>query len=295
MMYTLVAARRRQYDVVRSSRPSQPRVSLIVPALNEARNLAEVLPAIPAVHEVILVDGDSVDDTVAVARRLRPEVRVFRQTRRGKGNALAVGFAEVTGDVIVMFDADGSADPREIPRFVDALVSGADFAKGSRFLTGGGSADITTARRFGNACLIRNANLLFGTSYTDLCYGYNAFWSDIVDILALPDPALPPLSSGAMRWGDGFEVETMINCRIAAAGLRIVEVPSVELARIHGASNLHAVSDGCRVLCTMYAEVAKARRLTRRVDAEAAPRAPRMTPRRSTDVVASDEGSKVGR
>jgi glycosyltransferase involved in cell wall biosynthesis len=286
MLHTLSAARRRQYDVARSSRPSEPRVSLVIPALNEARNLAEVLPRLPAVHEVILVDGGSVDDTVAVAGRLRPDIRMFGQTRRGKGNALAVGFAEVTGDVTVMFDADGSADPCEIPRFVEALVSGADFAKGSRFATGGGSGDITTARRLGNAWLIRNANLLFGTCYTDLCYGFNAFWYDIVDILALPDPTLPPLASGAMRWGDGFEVETLLNCRIAAAGLRIVEVPSIELARLHGASNLHAVSDGCRVLRTLYAEFARARRLTRRAELRPAPRFAREAPGRSSDAIA---------
>ncbi|WP_306439307.1 glycosyltransferase family 2 protein [Nocardioides antri] len=273
--------------MTRRSRPSRPRISLVIPALNEARNLAEVLPRLPPVHEAILVDGGSVDDTVAVARRLRPDIRVRRQTRRGKGNALAVGFADVTGDVVVMFDADGSADPREIPLFVDALVDGADFAKGSRFLSCGGSADITPTRRLGNAGLNRTANLLFGTSYTDLCYGYNAFWTDIVDILDLPDPALPPLTNGAMRWGDGFEVETMINCRIAAAGLRIVEVPSVELARIHGTSNLNALTDGCRVLRTLYAEAARARTLTRRVEGRTAPRLPEMGHSRPTDVVAS--------
>ncbi len=287
MMHTLTAARRRLYDAARHARPSQPRVSLVIPALNEGRNLAELLPRLPAVHEAILVDGDSVDDTVAVARRLRPDIRVLRQTRRGKGNALAVGFAAVTGDVVVMLDADGSANPEEIPIFVDALVNGADFAKGSRFISGGDSVDITATRRLGNAGLNHNANLLFGTRYTDLCYGYNAFWSDIVDILALPDPALPPLSNGAMRWGDGFEVETLINCRIAAARLQIVEVPSVELARLHGTSNLNAVTDGVRVLRTLYAEYARARALTRRATAQTAPRVQQVAPGRSTNAVAS--------
>lgn len=286
-MHTLSAAKRHRYEVARSHRSAEPRVSLVVPALNEARNLAEVLPRLPDLHEVILVDGGSVDDTVGVARRLRPEIRTFEQTRRGKGNALAVGFAEVTGDITVMFDADGSADPREIPRFVHTLLAGADFAKGSRFIPGGGSADITPTRRLGNATLNSNANMLFGTSYTDLCYGYNAFWTDIVPLLALPDPALPPLRSGTMRWGDGFEVETLINCRIAAARLRIEEVPSVELARLHGDSNLRVVSDGLRVLRTLYAEYARARRLSRSVDAPMAPSRHRTAPRRSTDVVAS--------
>jgi len=120
---------------------------VVIPTLNEARNLEHVLPALPeALHEVILVDGGSSDDTLEVAQRLRPSIRITRQTRSGKGNALACGFAACSGDIIVMLDADGSADPDEITRFVDALVDGADFAKGSRFLADGGSADITHVR-----------------------------------------------------------------------------------------------------------------------------------------------------
>ena len=148
-----------------------------------------------------------------------PWVRAISQTRKGKGNAMACGFAAATGDVIVMFDADGSADPAEIPAFVSALVAGADFAKGSRFAPGGGSDDITLLRRSGNAGLNGVANALFGTSYTDLCYGYNAFWADLLPVLDLPDPATPAPADG-MLWGDGFEIETVLNCRVAAAGLQ---------------------------------------------------------------------------
>ncbi|MCW0212678.1 MAG: glycosyltransferase family 2 protein, partial [Pseudonocardia sp.] len=128
-------------------RSANPAVTVIVPTRNEARNLEVVLPAIaavrPAVHEVIVVDGNSTDDTLGTARRTLPWARCITQTRKGKGNAMACGFAAATGDVVVMFDADGSADPGEIPAFVSALISGADFAKGSRFARGGGSEDIT--------------------------------------------------------------------------------------------------------------------------------------------------------
>ncbi len=249
---------------VRAARPRQPRVSLVVPAMNEARNLEVILPQLPDLHEVILVDGGSVDDTIATAQRVLPGIRVFQQTRRGKGNALAVGFAAVTGDIVVMFDADGSADPKEISRYVDALLAGADFAKGSRSLPGGGSTDITRIRHLGNKFLNLNANRLFDADFTDLCYGYNAFWADVIPVIDLPDPALPAGPNGAMLWGDGFEVETMINCRVAAADLWITEVPSFELDRIHGVSNLNAVKDGTRVLRTMYAERRRARALARR-------------------------------
>ena len=131
-----------------------PSVSVVVPALNEARNIPHVFSRIPAdVYEVVLVDGFSVDDTVAIARQARPDVRVVAQTRQGKGNALACGFAAATGDIIAMVDADGSADPGEIPRFVAALLDGADFAKGTRFAEGGGSNDITRLRSLGNYAL----------------------------------------------------------------------------------------------------------------------------------------------
>ena len=230
---------------------TQPRVSVVIPTLNEARNLEHVFAAFPVgLHEVILVDGHSVDGTPDVARRLRPDVRVITQTRTGKGNALACGFAAATGDIIVMIDADGSTDPAEIPRFVAALTAGADFAKGSRFAPGAGSADITPLRKLGNRLLGLAVNVMYGTRYSDLCYGYNAFWARVAPVFALQAE-----SPGQQRvWGDGFEIETILNLRASAAGLAITEVPSYEYARIHGTSNLRTIRDGQRVLRTILTE-----------------------------------------
>ena len=228
---------------------ARPRVSVVVPTLNEAANLAHVLPRIPGdVFEVLIVDGHSIDDTVEVARTVLPDVRIVLQDGKGKGNALACGFAAARGDIIVMIDADGSTDPAEIPQFVAPLLGGADFAKGSRFAPGGASLDITPLRRLGNRVLNGTVNVLFGTRYTDLCYGYNAFWAR----------CLPHMHVTC----DGFEVETLINVRVARAGLRVDEVPSVEHERIHGESKLNAARDGLRVLRTIVRE-----RLGRRVDA----------------------------
>jgi glycosyltransferase involved in cell wall biosynthesis len=219
----------------------------VVPALNEAANLPHVLERIPAfVDEVVLVDGHSVDDTVTVARATCPQVRVIVQDGRGKGNALACGFAAARGDIIVMLDADGSTDPAEIPRFVAALLSGQDFAKGSRFAPGGDSADITRVRRLGNRALTGLVNRLFATAYTDLCYGYNAFWRHCL-------PHIPTDCAG-------FEVETVINIRVARAGLRVAEVASIEYRRIFGESNLRVSRDGPRVLRTILNERFLARR-----------------------------------
>ncbi|MBL8925733.1 MAG: glycosyltransferase family 2 protein, partial [Pseudonocardia sp.] len=111
----------------------------------------------------------------------------------------------------------------------------------------------TLLRRTGNAGLNRVANTLFSTSYTDLCYGYNAFWADLLPLLDLPDPTAPAPPDG-MLWGDGFEIETVLNCRVAAAGLGITEVPSVERQRIFGETNLRTFTDGTRVLRTLLSE-----------------------------------------
>jgi glycosyltransferase involved in cell wall biosynthesis len=229
--------------------PTGPRVSVVIPAMNEAENLPYAFSRLPdGLYEVILVDGHSRDETVAVAQRLRPDVRIVTQSGKGKGNAMADGFAACTGDIIVMLDADGSTDAAEIPRFVSALCNGADFVKGSRFAQGGSSADITLARGLGNHVLRTIVNVLYGTSYTDLCYGYNAFWARCLPYMRVDC--------------DGFEVETLINVRIAKAGLIVHEVPSYENVRLHGTSNLRALPDGSRVLRTIMRElpVASSRR-----------------------------------
>jgi glycosyltransferase involved in cell wall biosynthesis len=238
-----------------SGSPAVPRISVVIPSLNEERNLPYVFGRLPSdIAEVVLVDGGSVDGTVETARRLWPSITVVQQTRRGKGNALACGFAVATGDIIVMIDADGSTDPAEIPGFVEALVAGADVAKGSRFLAGGGSHDITRLRKLGNDALSGIVNILFRTRYSDLCYGYNAFWRGALPYFDLPDIDEPAPADGGMLWGDGFEVETLINIRIAGHRLRVTEVPSIESARIHGVSNLNALTDGIRVLRTILQE-----------------------------------------
>jgi glycosyltransferase involved in cell wall biosynthesis len=239
---------------------SEPRVSILIPALNEARNIPHVFSRLPDdVFEVVLVDGGSVDETVEVARSLRPHVRVVQQNGRGKGNAIACGLAACEGEIVVMLDADGSTDAAEIPRFVEALKGGADFAKGSRFMSGGGSSDITAFRRTGNRFLCALVNLLYGTRYTDLCYGFNAFWRSSLQRVHVDC--------------DGFEVETLLSVRASKLELATIEVPSYESCRIHGESNLRTVPDGWQVLKTIVRERFKRADLT--ATALAAPAKPR--------------------
>jgi hypothetical protein len=230
----------------RSTRKTK--VSVVVPAMNEEKNIGHVLSELPeGLHEVILVDGNSKDNTIEAARQAYPSIRVTTQSGRGKGDAFRTGFAAVTGNLVVMLDADGSADPAEIPRFVAALEAGADFAKGSRYMEGGGSADITKLRSLGNSVLSGTANVLHGTHFTDLCYGYNAFWARCLPFISLDVP--------------GFEVETLINLRMASSGMKITEVPSYEKERLYGASNLKTFRDGFRVLGTIFKEARRRRTL----------------------------------
>ena len=215
-------------------------VSVVIPTLNEAESLPWVLEQLPSwVDQIVLVDGLSTDGTHAVGLRLRPDATLVHQHRRGKGAALRAGFAAATGDIVVMLDADGSTDPRELDRFVAALADGADFVKGSRYIAGGGSTDITRLRSNGNRTLVRLVNMLYGSRFTDLCYGYCAFWRCHLDALAVS--------------ADGFEIETQLVLGALGAGLEIREVPSFELVRRAGVSNLNARRDGMRVLRTTLA------------------------------------------
>jgi len=218
------------------------RVSVLVPCLNEAANLVHVLPRIPAwVHEVVLIDDHCTDDTVSVARSLMPDIVVAANRRPGgKGNALLTGAETDTGDILVQVDADGSEDPEEIHAFVGALLAGADYAKGSRFIQGGGTSDMPRLRKWGNFALVGVVRALYpGTKYTDLCYGYNAYWKHVAPVLLD---------------ARGFEIETVMNIRALRAGLRVHEVPSFESERIHGEGKLLTFPDGWRVLKAIVRE-----------------------------------------
>lgn len=221
-----------------------PTVTVVIPTLNEAENLPYVLPRIPEwIDEVIVVDGHSTDDTIKVAQSVRPHVRILMVEERGKGAALRAGFEAAKGDIIVMLDADGSTNPYEIPAYVGVLLSGADYAKGTRFAQGGGTWDMPLIRRLANLAFVMLVRVFFGGSFTDLCYGYNAFWTRVLPQLNVNTP--------------GFEVETTINIHALRSSLKITEVPSFEAPRLYGIAKLQAIPDGWRVIRTILGEAVR--------------------------------------
>lgn len=235
MSSDLAAGAEIQSDFKQTERPTlaSASVSVIIPTLNEAANLAYVLNTVPRwVNDIVLVDGRSRDDTERVARVLRPDLRVVLQQRPGKGAAIRAGLEAAKGDILIIMDADGSMNGAEITAFRDALLDGADYVKGSRFAPGGGSVDITKLRRFGDRGICFLIWLLFGAHFTDGTYGFKGVWRDRLEMI--------PIDT------DGFEVELLIDIRAHRASLLTVEVPCFETHRIHGNSNLNAFKDGLR-------------------------------------------------
>ena len=220
---------------------SYPKLTVIIPTYNEEKNIESVLSGLPEmVDEVLIVDGNSSDNTVKKVKELLPEANILFQPGKGKGDALRHGFNNAQGDIIVTIDADGSMDPAEIPDFIEPLLNGYDYVKGSRFLPKGGTTDMVWYRKLANKIFVMFVNILYGGDYTDLCYGYNALHKRILDTVNYES--------------DGFEIETEMHIKAKKHNLLIAEVPSFEDKRVYGEGKLKTFSDGWRILKTILRE-----------------------------------------
>ncbi len=217
-----------------ASKFSFPKVSVVICALNEEKNLCRVLPGLPAwVDEVILVDGHSVDRTVKVAIELRPDIRTLSQPNKGKGEALKFGVAAAKNDIIVTLDADGTYPPEEMLNFVNMILNGNDLAKGTRFI-GAAPECMPRNRQFGNKILALTTNILFHSHYTDVCTGYYAFRKGLFNEIDLSS--------------DGFEIEQELFAKAAKMNYRIAEVPHSYRKREYGVSKTQDFRQGFKDL-----------------------------------------------
>ncbi|MFQ6063894.1 MAG: glycosyltransferase family 2 protein [Candidatus Bathyarchaeia archaeon] len=223
---------------------SRNNTTIIVPALNESRSISRLLDELKqnGDNHIVVIDGNSVDGTAEVAEK--SGATVILQRGSGKGAALRQAFTHsvVDGEIVVVMDADGSMDPKEVPLFISAIEEGADLVKGSRFLSWGRSEDLNLIRRIGNLFFLCLVNWLWSTKYTDLCYGFGAFRKNALKKLC------PHLKSS------DFEIETEICIKAKELGLNIVEVPSIEFKRRHGKSNLNIFRDGWKIIKTIFRE-----------------------------------------
>lgn len=220
------------------------KISIVIPTLNEAENIKEVFPNIPEfVDEIVVVDGNSIDGTREEILKFRNDVQIVVKKPSGKGAAMKNGFEKATGDLIVIMDADGSHNPGEIKALLEPILDGYDVANGSRLLPGGGSDDFTPFRRLGNKIFVTMVNSMYGSNYTDLCYGYRAFKKEALEKIQC--------------CSNGFEIETEQSILMKKAGLKVKEVPSFESRRKNGNSNLRAFRDGYRILKVIVKEYLK--------------------------------------
>ncbi len=219
------------------------RISIIIPALNEAASLPHVLPRIPRlpeITEVVLVNGASSDGTPDVAKQVLPDIEIVDQEGRGKGNAVRCGALVAAGEYFLVLDADGSHLPEEIPLYVERAKQGFDMVKGCRYVEGGGTDDETPARGILVRLVDFVANLLWGTDSRDMAYGM--FLIDRQKFLDLRIQA------------DHFDIEWEVLIKAIRKGLKIARVPAYEARRMHGKSHLTYRRDGWLIFKTVMRE-----------------------------------------
>ncbi len=219
---------------------SRPYVSIVIPTLNEQGNIRALVSGIKKImdgydYELIVVDGNSTDGTASIAKRLGA---IVLKEGIGKGYALRKGISAARGDIIISMDADLSNRPNELKLLIAGIEVGYDICTGSRFLTGGGSDDMPLIRRFGNKMFVHIVNLLYGSHYTDMCYGYRSFGRGVLKKLDLKE--------------DGFGIETEINIKAQKRRMKILEVPSFEKQRSKEQAKLRGFKDGYVILKTIF-------------------------------------------
>lgn len=213
------------------------KVTVLIPTKNEEGCIGRVLSEIPRsiVDQVVIIDGHSTDNTVKEAKSfMKTKDKLVHQRRNGYGDAFIQGMKIASGDLIVMMDADGSHNPRDISKIIRKVEQGAEYVMASRYMRGGRSDDDTLLRWFGNKFFTWMTNIVHGTSMTDSLYLFTAIRRDTLKNLKLES--------------NSFEFCTEIVVKAHKAGLKFAEVPTVERARYAGNSKVNSFLHGIKIL-----------------------------------------------
>lgn len=203
------------------------KTTICIVAKNEAEGIVTVIRSVKKyADEVIVVDGRSTDGTYARAKG--ENVTVVQDHGAGRGDGVRVGLTKATGEIVVLFDADGSHNPQDIPRLIAPIAkNSADLVIASRRT--GGTLDTNPGfagviRSLGVDFMAYLVNLRFGTQFTDILYSFRAIKRSAADRLGL-------------RASD-FSIEQEMLVRAIKMNLRVKEIPSREYARGWGISKL---------------------------------------------------------
>jgi glycosyltransferase involved in cell wall biosynthesis len=223
--------------------PSKQKVSIIIPAKNEEKNLPILLKKIRKLYknkfEIVVIDDASTDKTAESAKKF--DVKLVRNDEsRGKGYALRTGFSVATGDIIIDIDSDLSHKPEDIPVLLKPLKDKkVGLVIGSRCL--GGSEEYGFVRSIGNVLLTGACNFFLGTNLMDALNGYRAFRRDIINNMKC----------------NGFEIEIEIIAHCIKKGYKIMEVPSQEKTRAYGKCKSNNIHEGYKFLKQIIIEYLK--------------------------------------
>lgn len=245
----------RPKPAVPSARKS-PRVSVIIPVRNEAGNVGRLVQEVPEMGggtELIFVEGHSTDESYAglrrvVGRRAGRDLRLLRQSGKGKGDAVRLGFSAARGDILVIYDADLTVPPVDLPRFVEAVASGrVDFANGVRLVYPMEGEAMRFLNFLGNKFFSLAFTWLLGQPVKDTLCGTKALWRRDYERIA----------AQRSYFGD-FDPFGDFDLLFGAAklGLRIVDIPVRYRARTYGTTNIQRWQHGWLLLrMVMFAAI----------------------------------------